>query len=455
MNIDFRNAKKCQTIKGWGTSSCWWSQYCCGSAADDIARLLYSSEGLGLNIYRYNIGGGTDADNCRISNPWRRTESMLVYDKESDDYSWDYTRDSTAVEMMKKCLSYGNIDTLILFCNSPHYSQCSTGQTSGSLLYSTCNIPLSQYRAFVDYVLDVAQHFIDDGLPVRYISPINEPQWKWGGSNVWQEGCHYEPDEVAIIFRLFADAIIDRGMHIKLYGPESGELLGRTAEYLEPLLADESIMKVLEVVGIHSYHSDDKPEDRYEFASKILPLCNGLRVDMSEWCELPNKSHVADFNGALITARIIGQDLSYAGFESWTSWVAVNQHSVKEDGHDYSDAMLTANDDFSVWSIAKRYYAMAHYSKYIPIGSVVLDLGLHPTADNNDFNVFGFLTPKGQYAAVIVNEGAANQVTLDGDFSAMTVIKSICGNELATGNEEFVSTLNIDAKSIYTVILDI
>lgn len=455
MNIDLLNAKKCQTLKGWGTSSCWWSQYCRGSAADDIAKLLYSAEGLGLNIYRYNIGGGTDADNCRITNPWRRTESMLTYDKESGDYSWDYTRDSTAVEMMKKCLSYGGVDTLILFCNSPHYSQCSTGQTSGSLLYSTCNIPLSRYRAFVDYVLDVAQHFIDDGLPVRYISPINEPQWKWGGSNVWQEGCHYEPDEVAVIFRLFAEAIIDRGMGIKLYGPESGELSGRTAEYLEPLLADETIMKVLEVVAIHSYHSDSKPEDRYEFASKILPLCNGLRVDMSEWCELPNLSHVSDFNGTLITARIIGQDLSYAGFESWTSWVAVNQHSINENGYDYSDGMLTANDDFSEWSIAKRYYAMAHYSKYIPVGSVVLDLGLRPASDNNDFNVFGFLTPNGQYVALIVNEGAPNQITMDGNFSAMTVIKSVCGNELAVHNEEFTPLLNIDAESIYTVILDI
>lgn len=67
---------------------------------------------------------------------------------------------------------------------------------------------------------------------------------------------------------------------------------------------------------------------------------------MSEWCELPNKSHTKNFKGALITARIIGQDLIYGGAESWTSWVAVNQFSIKEDGFDYSDGLITANDDF-------------------------------------------------------------------------------------------------------------
>ena len=47
---------------------------------------------------------------------------------------------------MRKCLALGNIDTLILFANSPHYCQTSTGQASGSLLPHTCNIPKSKYK---------------------------------------------------------------------------------------------------------------------------------------------------------------------------------------------------------------------------------------------------------------------------------------------------------------------
>ena len=49
-----------QTIEGFGSSSAWWSQIVGGSDnADEVASLLYSSDGLAMNIYRYNIGGGS------------------------------------------------------------------------------------------------------------------------------------------------------------------------------------------------------------------------------------------------------------------------------------------------------------------------------------------------------------------------------------------------------------
>ena len=40
-----------QEVKGWGTSACWWAQIAGKSKnADEFAKLLYSKEGLGLNI---------------------------------------------------------------------------------------------------------------------------------------------------------------------------------------------------------------------------------------------------------------------------------------------------------------------------------------------------------------------------------------------------------------------
>ncbi len=189
MKIDLRETRKLQTLKGWGTSACWWSQYCADEkAAEEIAELLYGDTGLGLNIYRYNIGGGTDHENCRVTNPWRVTESFYKYDREKEEGEYDFTADKTAVSMMKRCLDKGNIDTLIVFANSPHYAHTSTGQASGSLMYHTCNLPMSNYRKFADYFLSCTQALIDMGFPVKYVSPINEPQWKWGGSYVWQEG---------------------------------------------------------------------------------------------------------------------------------------------------------------------------------------------------------------------------------------------------------------------------
>lgn len=455
MIIDLKNAKKLQKLYGWGTSACWWSQAVNDDkTARELANLLYGDDGLKLNIYRYNIGGGTDEDNYRVQNPWRRTDSFYVYDKEKEEGYWDFTRDANAVRVMDYSLETGNVDTLILFCNSPHYSQCSTGQASGSLLYHTCNIPKMNYKKFVDYVLDVTQHFLDEGYPVQYISPINEPQWKWGGSYVWQEGCHYETEEVVEILHLFAEEIINRNMPVKLYAPESGAMLEFTDEYIEAITKDETIMKVMDIFAYHSYHSDNKPSERYTFKEQFVEKYPNLRFDMSEWCELPNKSHTKNFKGALITARIIGQDLINAGAASWTSWVAVNQYAIKEDGFDYSDATITATTEFDEWYIAKRYWGFAHYSKYIPVGSHALDIGLHPDEDNNNMNAFAFETPNNETVLVVVNENEDTTIDIDTDCTSMQIIRSSQDEELVEiHNANALKSVESKADTILTIIM--
>lgn len=454
MKLNLENIKEMQTLKGFGTSACWWSQYCTGKAAEEISELLYGDTGLALNIYRYNVGGGTDEENCRVTNPWRKTESMYVFDREKEEGHYDFSLDKNAVDFMKLCLSKGNIDTLILFANSPHWSQTSTGQASGSLLYHTCNLPKMNYRKFATYFLDVTEHFLNEGLPVKYISPINEPQWKWGGSYVWQEGCHYETEELIEVYHIFAEEIIKRKLPVKLYGPESGEMLGLTEEYLNAMLADETIMSVCDIFAYHSYHSDNDPNTRIEFREKMVNKHPELRFDMSEWCELPNQSGTKNFKGALITARIIGQDLILARAESWTAWVAVNQTNIKEDGVDAADAMLSATNDFSEWYIAERYYAMAHFAKYIPIGSVCLDTGF-VNNENNDFNIFSFRTPENKTVSVIVNEGQDTEIEIQGNFKNMQVIASSQDKKLVEKyNGEFKNKLLSPANTIITVICE-
>ena len=380
---------------------------------------------------------------------------MMLFDKEKEEESWDFTRDRTAVEVMKKALATGNVDTLILFANSPHYSQTSTGQASGGFLKHTCNIPKSKYKAFADYFLTVTEHFIREGLPVTYISPINEPQWKWGGNIVWQEGCHYEPEEVAEVLHIFATEIRRRNIPVRLCIPESGELLQTTPKYLYTLLADDDIMSLTDIIAYHSYHVDDSPESRYEFRDQIVRAHPQYRFDMTEWCELPCKHHTRDFKGALITARIIGQDMSICRAVSWTSWVAVNGIATKEDGYDYADSLISASADFSRWSIAERYYGFAHFSKYIPVGSTALDIGLRPTADNNDFNAFAFKRPDGKTVLVAVNEGGEMPLEIVGEYAHMQVIKSDKSEKLATVYDgEFKPQITVDRDTIITALFD-
>ena len=111
---------------------------------------------------------------------------------------------------------------------------------------------------------------------------------------------------------------------------------------------------------------DDDTDNKVDFGNWARDNVK-IRLDMSEWCELPCKNDTKSIKSTLIMARVIGEDLIYSRANSWTAWVGVNQwDNAMNNGKCYSDGLLVARDDFSDYYVAMRYYAMAHFSKYIP-----------------------------------------------------------------------------------------
>ena len=447
MKIYLSKAKKIKKLKGFGASACWWSpQVKDEKTADEVAEILYGDSGLKMNIYRYNVGGGYEDDNLRMANPWRKVESFMEKD---GTYNWD--KDKYAVSVMKKSLEKGNVDTLIFFVNSPHFTHTVSGQTSGGFTEHFSNLAKDKYEAFAKYLIDIAEHFIKKGYPVKYISPINEPQWKWGGDHVWQEGCHYEPEEVRDCFLVFAKELERRKSPLLLYGPESGSITEYTREYYELLSAEPLIMKYLDVFAYHSYHSDNNVENKIEMGKWAKINVKTPRFDMSEWCELPCRHDTKSIESTLIMARIIGEDLIYSGAESWTAWVGTNQwDGAMRDGKCYSDGLLVAKDDFSQYYIAMRYYAMAHYSKYIPLDSVSLDIGYQTS---RGFSVFAFQAPDKSKILVAANYSNAKRVIEpDIKFSTAQVITSTQDEQLksqTTANKK----ITVAPMSVATIIM--
>ncbi|MBE6835406.1 MAG: hypothetical protein E7515_04055 [Ruminococcaceae bacterium] len=475
MKITVNEKKTLQPVYGWGTSSCWWSQNVSDEKTrEEIAKYLYSKEGLALNIYRYNVGAGYDEKNNRVDNPWRLTESFLVKNEETGKWEYDFTRDKNAVEMMKKCISYGCIDTVILFANSPHYSFTVSGQSSGGLTAYKSNLKRECYEDYVDYLLTITEHFIDEGIPVTHISPINEPQWSWGGESVRQEGCHYEVDEVITLMRMFAKEIKKRGLDVKLYGPESGDLSWQTNGWFERMRDDKDISQVLGALCYHSYWSDNYALAKEDFGKFITDNFSDTRVDMSEWCELPCQHGTKTVESALIMARVIGNDMALSHANSWTGWVAVNQIGIKpEDGLDYADGLFSASNDFSEYSMAKRYYALAHYSKFIPTGSCLVESEntvstLNITEDENlaewdirrkvgtyELTQSAYQTPDGKIVLVLVNEGESRDIILDVNKKNMTVYTTDEEKSLEqTYQGEKQKQITVGKNSIVTVVFE-
>lgn len=470
MKITVDPTKTEQTVNGWGTSACWWSQNTDDAKTrTELAKLLFSKEGLGLNIYRYNVGGGVNPEHNRVGDPWRNTESLYYLNEATGEYEYDFTRDATAQAFLDEALSYGCIDTVILFANSPHYTMTISGEASGSTQSGgVTNMSSEHYQDFVDYFLTITEYFINKGVPVKYISPINEPQWDWGGGWVGQEGCHYEPEQVYEILTLFSKGIDERGLDVKISGPESGEIGEVTQNYFTNIASNEELFKNVGSLAFHSYWADGDLKLKQDFGKWLSKQNYGGRtVDMTEWCELPCTHDVDDVNNAVLMARIISNDMQFIGANSWSSWVAVNKTGIGEDGLKYSDGLLYANDDLSEYDIAARYYALGHYSKFVPAGStVVKSTSNKTTIYDYDYAATGskllktlktdycaFKTPEGKIVLVIVNEDKAKDIKLDVSADRMEVYTTDSEHKLEqTYSGAYQSKINVAQNSITTVV---
>lgn len=423
-----------QEISGWGTSDCWWADDISDEQTrNEIADYLFSDDGLNLDTYRYCLYGGYDPENNVVTNEWRLGESFLVYNDETGEYAYDWSRDANSQAMLQAALDRG-VDTVVLFANSPHYSMCRNGRSSGHESGSETNIDPSRYEDYVDYFLTITQHFIDEGVPVKYISPINEPQWGWGGDAPAQEGCHYEPEEAVALLKIFAQQIVERGMDVQLYALESGNIGDTAKNYYDLMMADEDISKVLGVYSFHSYFNDSDKIKKDRFGNWISDTVT-VRADMSEWCELPSAHDASDPLIAVIMARVISNDIGCLNVNCWSNWVAMNEMGVNpEDGNDYSDGLLVANaQDTTDYYVAYRYYGYMHYSRFIPAGSTVLKCsdGVFTVATYKDdegthfrelVNETAYLTPEGNVVVVVVNEGEARDIKFDLDgYTNVTV----------------------------------
>ncbi len=464
---------KGEVLDGFGSSACWWSQIAGGSEnAEEIAKLLYSKEGLGLNIYRYNIGGGSaDNPDTLITDPWRQTESFYVLSEKTGEYEYDFTRDANAQKFLDLCLSYGCIDTVILFANSPHYSMTLNGDTFGNMDWWVSNIAPDEYEAYAEYLVTIAEYFVKKGIPVKYISPINEPNWSWGAERQHQEGCFYNSEDIYAVYKAVARELKEKNLDVKIAGPESGEIGFRLYEWFEYIYNDPEIRPYLGTLSYHSYWTDDLLTNKIGLGNWIKEKDFQVPVEMSEWCHLPCTSPVDSIDGALLQARVMANDLEYSNINSWTAWVGVNGIGVGEDGKNYSDGLLYGNADLSEFDVAMRYYAVAHFSKFIPPDSVKIsteknindiikteeikeDGTVNTTLMKYGVNCVSYLTPDGKIVTVIVNEGAGRKIDFKVEADNMTVYTTTQSEQLKETYKGEITEVDLSEKSIMTIVFE-
>ena len=463
--------KRYQTIEGFGASSAWIYQDMYNlepELQDEAMELLYGDSGLMLNTFRYNIGGGSNEIGGYGEGSLNGTNSYFIAARFTGDYSvfadesnYDFTKCAVVDDMFEQALAKGNITHVVFFANSPHYLMTKNGKTHGEVEYDN-NLKEEAYGAFADYLL-VSVNYLYENIICKYdpqikvyISPVNEPQWKWGGASASQEGCHYDPEPLGKFYDVFYDRltayntangtdyimdIFECGKYQMIFSSAN------VKEYMNEL-SKYDWFDDIDTISVHSYGADNNKTDKdifYDYMQRNFPE---KKISVTEYCVL-EFGVVKDMSMGIYNAQTILRDLRDLGAVSWSWWLSVSQG-------DYEDGLIYWNktESGNVINKYKRYYVMGQFSRYIPEGSVRIEAKYSDFLGFNGVDCVAFVRPDGKTVLVVINAGnAEKKISLSGEFSSYTKIVTDDEHDRQESEGAFDGTLTLSPTSVTTYVL--
>ncbi|MCD9017534.1 glycoside hydrolase [Parachryseolinea silvisoli] len=392
-----------QTIHNFGGSDAWACQFV-GQWPDDkrqrVADWLFSMDndangkpqGIGLSLWRFNIGAGSAAQN-NISDEWRRTEGFL-----NTDGSYTWTRQAGQQWFLEAARQRG-VDRFVAFVNSPPVQLTRNGKAySGN--GEQGNILSSRYGDYAVFLATVVKHFRDQGTVFNYLSPFNEPQWEWTGNG--QEGSPYTNQEIYDITRKLDSVFIAEGLAAKIQLAEAGKInyLYETADkptrgnQVDDFFSPTSpryvgdMKSVDKVISAHSYFTsapmDQMLSVRKAVDAKIKASSVPLEFWQSEYCvlgeqeEIPGPGKDRGMTTALYVARLVHHDLTVANASAWHWWTSLS-------AYDYKDGLVYVEKNKADGTVedTKLLWALGNFSRFVRPGSVRVAVSSDDVAIDN------------------------------------------------------------------------
>jgi len=384
--------RKYQVIHSFGASDAWSDDIIKALKEEkrwEIATLLFSMDtnssgsfkGIGLNLWRFNLGAGSteQGDSSKIFWYRRRTESFLNLD---GSYNWN--KQSGHIWMLNAAKAFG-VNERVMFANSPHVIFTKNGKAWGNRESKYANLRDDKYDEFSSYLVNCAAHFDSIGLHFNYISPVNEPQWNWSNRE-GQEGSAWLNSEIAKLVRSLDRKIEKRKLTSKILISESGTLFclipgikvrpGRQNQIVNFFNKHRknyvgNLPTVAKIIAGHSYWTV-WPLWWSRMVRKSLSQQThkyGLQFWMSEYCvlekyrELSNAGKEYDMRTANIVSGVIFHDLFYGNATSWQFWTAI-------EGGDGRFSLVNTNGDSARITTTKTLWAIGNYSRFLRPGAV-------------------------------------------------------------------------------------
>jgi len=367
-----------QEIAGFGTDLAWWAHRVGGwsePARSEITKLIFDrEEGLGFTAVRFNIGAGENPA-CPFGDHLSARAKIQGYRAtEAGPYDWTAAADQRWVLQHAKDV-YGVTDFEANALSPPWWMTVS-GCTAGAKTPATPNVKEEYFDDYAVYLADVLEHFRDEwGVSFASLSPFNEAEVGWWVAGSPQEGCYYTRPLMEAMVEAVGSELQRRGLSTTVCSPDTYSVGSGVEVYGS--LGREARSRV-GIISSHGYRGSRTA--RYAFRDVLLS--EGKPGMMSEVCHAgrPEGHTHTGMRAALEMAWQITTDVRDMGVAKWIMWTPVldefyNVNDVWNANDNWGPihARFTGPAAEQYW-IAKQFYGIAHYTRFIRPGHVVVEV---------------------------------------------------------------------------------
>jgi len=393
-----------QTMEGFGAAGAWWPNDLVNfgqKVQSQVADMLFEQKnGIGLSVYRYNIGGG----GVGVTNPPRAAQTFLV-----SPGTYDWSRDPGGRLFLRLAAQRG-VPILAGFVNSAPAIWTTNRLNTGG------NLKFGSESAYARYLADVVQHFHANGVTLSYVSPMNEPDYTFAGGG--QEGMAVPVLQRAIVVQALGRALAQRASYCRVIADESSHVGDQFNPEVPPWL---TIPGTSQYVAALAHHLYDFPGDLALQVARQIGRLYGKALWCTEVCCINSNTGVfgqqydPTIAGAMPVVNRIWQCLTQANDAAFHWWVAcssaIGTDATRVNNSGWNDGLLYYDPNYSKGNqqiyTTKRYYALGNFSRYVRPGDQRHEVAGGPA----NLRLLAFSTSTGWSLVVINNSPAGSPTT--------------------------------------------
>ena len=314
-----------QTISGFGGACCDGAMKPFGTDNACVSKLYGAKSKIGLNILRMEISPSFTGDN------W-------------GDYDWNGSLPSAKTVKNRGGIVFGTPWSPPGEYKTNGTAQGGNAEDQG---YQKGKLSKEHYPDFFPWLNTFLKWMKDHGVVMDAVSIQNEPDW-W----VSYSGCLYEPEEEVELVKNYA-YLLDRETYdgVRLI---SGEPLGFTQNYIDPLMKDEECRKQIDIVAGHLYGHLPL---QYMKPATTLAAKYGKEVWMTEHSTTDNTGALPTWTDNLIFAEELNECM-LAGCTGYIYWY-LRAHWA------FAATSESICKPFQKDDLLPRAYVMSHFSKIV------------------------------------------------------------------------------------------